>query len=247
MTLDLPPFHYPDALTTTAFCAIVALVMATLVAGVAFASARLEAPAGSPRRRALVASGLCVLWLALTPQVPVPVFGSTVAVFMGFFAVVMVTSLGFALSPVGRLLAAGIPLWVLVGFQGFRLPLELVLHAWYDQGTVPVHITYEGQNFDIVAASVALAGAAWLRYRPADRWVAWLATVVGFGLLLNVIRVALGASPVPVPWNMGAEPVLQLPAYAPFGWIMSVCIGGAFAGYVITVRALRSRPSPPPE
>lgn len=41
---------------------------------------------------------------------------------------IWVLALSVGLSAVGRRLAAGVPLAVLVGFQGFRLPLELMMH-----------------------------------------------------------------------------------------------------------------------
>ena len=240
MPIHLPPFQSPDALTTGVFVAIVALVLGCLVAGVAIASRRLGHPRESLRRRVLMAAALSIVWLGLTPQAPFGLFGVTVSAFMLLFTISNLSAVALGLSPVGRLLAAGLPLWALVGFQGFRLPLEIVLHAWYGQGTVPVHITWEGQNFDVIAALTALVAAVWLYRRPTARWVGWLATAIGLGLLLNVIRVAVGASPVGVPWNFGADPTLQLPAHSPFGWIVSVCIAGALAGHIVTLRALTS-------
>jgi hypothetical protein len=38
-------------------------------------------------------------------------------------------ALWLGLGPLGRRLAAGVPLAVLVGVQGFRLPLELLMHG----------------------------------------------------------------------------------------------------------------------
>jgi hypothetical protein len=36
------------------------------------------------------------------------------------------------------LLVRGVPLWALVGFQIFRLPLELLMHRAYVEGLLPV-------------------------------------------------------------------------------------------------------------
>jgi hypothetical protein len=58
-----------------------------------------------------------------------------------FFVPVVVIWTGLAISPVGRRLATTLPLAALVGFQAFRLPLELVLHAWAAQGTIPGTMT----------------------------------------------------------------------------------------------------------
>src|SRR3954451_7069896 len=82
--------------------------------------------------------------------------------------VVIVLSLALALriglSGTGGRLAAGVPLAVLVGVQGFRLPLELLMHRAYGEGLMPVQMSYSGRNFDIVTGSTALvlAAALWL-------------------------------------------------------------------------------------
>ena len=73
-----------------------------------------------------------------------------------FLLLMNAAALAFSLSPLGLSLATGLPLQALVGFQGFRLVLELVLHSWAEQGTIPTTMTWSGQNFDIVSGIVAL-------------------------------------------------------------------------------------------
>jgi hypothetical protein len=48
-----------------------------------------------------------------------------------------------------------VPLAVLVGVQGFRLPLELLMHRAYAEGLMPVQMSYSGRNFDIVTGTTA--------------------------------------------------------------------------------------------
>lgn len=76
-----------------------------------------------------------------------------------FFGGVLVVSVGAGLSPLGRRMADVVPLAALVAFQGFRLPLELVLHTWAGQGTIPATMTWTGQNWDVVTGAVALLAA----------------------------------------------------------------------------------------
>src|SRR5687767_11021109 len=68
-----------------------------------------------------------------------------------FFCLVFIVVIAAAASPFGGRLAAATPLPALVAFQGFRFPLELVLHAWADQGTIPGTMTWTGQNWDILS------------------------------------------------------------------------------------------------
>lgn len=151
---------------------------------------------------------------------------------MVMFAVLMV-SLGFALSPVGRRIAAGVPLAYLVLFQGFRLPLELVLHAWAGQGVIPGTMTWTGQNLDIVTGVLAIGFFPVVRKYPK---AAWIFNGIGTLLLVNVMRVAIMSSPLPFAWPV--EPSLQLAFHLPYALILPVCVGGALTGHVILTRAL---------
>ncbi|MDQ5981244.1 MAG: hypothetical protein QG602_4222 [Verrucomicrobiota bacterium] len=153
-----------------------------------------------------------------------------------FFGPILVFCAGFALSPVGGRLAATIPLAALVGFQGFRLPLELVLHSWFQQGVIPETMTWSGQNWDIISGIVALVCAP-LANR--QRWAARLANIVGFALLLNVMRVAVLSAPVPFGWNV--QPPLLLAFHLPYALIAPVCVGGALFGHIVLTRALWNR------
>lgn len=150
-----------------------------------------------------------------------------------FFGGVLVVSVGVALSPLGARFAEAVPLTALVAFQAFRLPLELVLHAWAQQGTIPGTMTWTGQNLDIVAGIVALGAAPFIARR---RGLAWGANVVGGLLLLNVIRVAVMSSPLPFGW--GQQPPLLLALHLPYALIGPVCVGGAFFGHIVLTRAL---------
>jgi hypothetical protein len=112
-----------------------------------------------------------------------------------------------------------------------------VLHNWAAQGTIPETMTWSGQNWDIVSGVVALAAAPWTgRHRA----LAWTANLVGAGLLLNVMRVAVMSPPVPFGW--GVTPPLLLAWYLPYALIGPVAVGGALAGHIILTRALRTRP-----
>ncbi len=150
-----------------------------------------------------------------------------------FFGSILLVSVGLGLSPVGARLATGVPLAALVGFQAFRLPLELVLHEWAAQGTIPGTMTWTGQNWDIVSGIVALVCAPLAgRYPVAARF----ANIVGFALLLNVMRVAIMSSPFPFGW--GQQPPLLLALHLPYALIGPVCVGGALLGHVVLTRRL---------
>ena len=153
-----------------------------------------------------------------------------------FFAPILLIGLGAGLSPFGGKLAAGVPLVALVGFQAFRLPLELVLHSWAAQGVVPGTMTWTGQNWDIISGITALVC---MPLAARHQIPARDANIVGLALLVNVMRVAILSSPVPFGW--GQQPPLLLALHLPYAFIGPVCVGGALFGHVVLTRALWKR------
>lgn len=228
-------FVYPSIASTAAFASIIGAVLAALIGGVYIANLRLGGPAA--RRTGYVAIGT-FSWLAFisgvvatgalqtSPMPSVPLFLLT----LNAAGVVL------ALSPVGTWLAQGLPIPALIAFQAFRLPLELVLHSWVEQGTIPATMTWTGQNLDIITGILALITAP---LAGKSRVVAWGFNFVGFALLLNVGRVAMMSSPLPFAW--GVTPPLELAFYLPFAWIVPVCVAGALAGHVILTRSLLTK------
>lgn len=225
-------FTYPSSASTLAFVGILAAVLAALTWGVYAAYRSLRA--------VLFFVGLSALWLGaqswlvasgLLPKLPL----NGLPVFIGSNLLIC---LGLALSPVGRTLAANLSLPLLVGFQCFRLPLEVVLHSWAAQGTIPETMTWTGQNWDIISGIAALLCAP-LCYR--SNVAARLANWIGGALLLNVMRVAILSSPLPFAWQ--TQPPLQLAFYLPYALIVPVCVGGALLGHVVLTRALWRQPA----
>jgi hypothetical protein len=228
-------FRAASLTSLLAFLAICEGVVAVFIWGV-WISARRESVSPAPRTL-LVAVGT-IIWLSAI----LLVVGSgwlegdqrRVLVFGG---VMNAVSLGIGLSPVGRWLSS-LPLVALVAFQGFRLPLELVLHSWAAQGVIPETMTWSGRNWDIVSGVLALVAAPFSRR---SRVVAWIANGVGLALLANVMRVAVMSSPVSFGWPV--LPKLELIFHVPYALIVPVCIGGALIGHIALTRALLRRGS----
>lgn len=129
-----------------------------------------------------------------------------------------------------------LPLTVLIGFQGFRLPLELILHRWATIGTVPETMTWTGQNFDVISAAVALVTAPLVSKWPC---LAWIPSIIGLGLLLNVMRVVVLSSPLPFSWQLHNQ--LQLIMYLPYALIVPLCVAPALIGHLVVVSYLLRR------
>jgi hypothetical protein len=236
----------PSTATTVAFSAIVLGIAAALVYGVRYTGlARGDAPS-RVRRQVVWTAAVVAAYLGLTAAVTAsgvlanPGPPPTIMLFMAGSNLVAVL---FAFSPLGRRFADHLPLAALVGFQAFRLPLELILHRWYAQGVLPVQMTYEGLNFDILSGIGGLLLAVWASKGRPPKWVAWLYNVMGLGLLVTVATIAMLSSPVPFR-QFHEGPTVLLGMYVPYSWIVPFCVAGALAGHLITFRHLVRRPSP---
>lgn len=226
------PWTEPSLPSTVAFLAVVFGVVALFLGAVAVASG----PAARTRNVGLAALGVAG-WMALQAAATPFTLGWIPVSLFAFFFATNGTVLALALSPLGRWLAAGVPLIALVAFPGFRFPLELVLHSWAEQGVIPVSMTWSGQNLDIVAGVFGPACALGMWAVPGRaRAFAWLGNTVCFAFLLNVMRVAMQSSPGPQ--RIFGDPPLLLAAHVPAVWIVSICVAGALLGHLVTFRKL---------
>lgn len=225
-------FVHPSTASTLGFLTVVIVILALLIVGV-FEGSRHTGE--NPRRRATQVSVILSIWVGtvsawmasgVVRDYPLPAFPL-------FFAGILSAGALFGASRFGAILSSGLPLWSLVGFQAFRLPLELVLHSWAQQGTVPETMTWTGQNLDIITGAASLVLAP---FAGRSRGLAWFVNVLGIALLINVGRVAMMSSPLPFAWDV--TPKLQLALYFPYSLIGSVCVAGAVTGHVVLTRAL---------
>ena len=96
-------------------------------------------------------------------------------------------ALFLAISRSGGKLASYFPIWLLTGFQVFRIGVELLIHRLWVDGLVPKLMTYEAGNVDIFIGITAPV-AAFLVTRP--KWgkaagIAW--NIIGILALANIV------------------------------------------------------------
>lgn len=152
-------------------------------------------------------------------------------------ALMFVIAIGLGLSGFGRRLALGLPLAALIGIQAFRFPLELLMHRAYQDGLMPVQMSFSGRNFDIVSGiTAALLGAALTRMRVPTWWLkAW--NLLGIVLLANVVIIAMLSAPTPLR-RFHNEPANVWITQAPYVWLPCVFVLVALFGHVVITRRL---------
>jgi hypothetical protein len=151
--------------------------------------------------------------------------------------------LGLGLSRVGESFARGLPLVWLVGAQGFRFPLELVMHQAAREGTMPHEMSFSGFNFDILTGFFALVlGVVGLR-GALSRELVWAWNLVGSALLFNIGVVAVLASPMLRVFGSEPAHVNRWVVFFPFVFLPGVLVAAAVFGHVVVFRALRRKAS----
>jgi hypothetical protein len=203
---------------------------------------------GLPLGRALIGVAVLAAWLAYDFALGALGFLGTahqgppgIALLAGPPSALILLVLG--VSPVGRALARGLPLALVIGLQTFRVGVELTLLSLAQAGLVPRVLTLGGGNVEILVGLTAPL-AAWAATRgAAGRRIALVWNVIGLASLVNVsVRAALTA---PGPLNLLHAEVPNLAmASVPFSYIPGFMAPLALLLHVLAFRALRGASAP---
>lgn len=149
--------------------------------------------------------------------------------------------LALSFSGWGRRLAWGTPVALQIGLQGFRFPLELVMHETAQLGLMPPQMSFSGYNFDILTGLSAIFLAIYVhRARVLPRRVILAWNSIGLSLLLVVMSVAILSAPTPLRMFHN-EPANTWIAHLPYVWLPAIMVSTAFVGHLLIFRRLLHR------
>jgi len=221
------------------FTALAIFIAACFVAAVYSSAIRAGLSRAVARRQASIAAIASTAWLAITAALASrgALHFSAPPTMMPLFPIIILSAIGVAFSPLGRRVAVSLPLAALVGFQSFRIVVELLMHRAYVEGLMPVQMSYSGRNFDIVTGVTAAIVALWLARggRSIRLVAAW--NTLGLALLANILVVALLSAPTPFRHFLN-EPANVWITRAPWIWLPAVFVWAAIAGQAIVYRRL---------
>jgi hypothetical protein len=218
----------------------IGLALGALFVYATWLTGRQLGPAARRRRTLGVAVGMTA-WLVVTGVLAasgvLARFDVRPPPFVITFVVTVLGTAALAWSPFGRRFAAELPFVALIGFQAFRLPLELVMHQAATAKIMPEVMTFTGYNFDIVTGVTALLLGlyAWLSKRPLPRPLIMVWNFMGQILLFVIVGVAFAATPVFRAFGDGQ--VNTFVAEFPYIWI-AVSVAAALFGHIVTLRKL---------
>lgn len=243
----------PSASLVILCVAITVALAVALPAARCYAGVRRQEPRAATRTATVrTALGLGA-WLALTGALA----GSgALAQFEPFPPRLMpLLAFGFVLTFVlvasrfGKRLAESLPLALIVGYQGFRIAVEIMLHRASVERVIGEQMTWSGLNFDVVSGLTGLALGLWLWRRgedqPTPRALLWAWNVLGLGLLLTIVSIAIMSFPGPLSRFDGPPNVWV--TTVPFVWLPTLMVTAALFGHLLLARRLlhEARPNRP--
>lgn len=169
---------------------------------------------------ALASIGWFADFSAFPPRAPLLLGGTIV-----LLALVSVSSPGKRL--------AELPIEWLIGFQSFRVLVEIAIHQAVVEGVAPVQLSWDGLNFDIVTGVSALVMMPLAKYCP--RWLLLAWNKMGLMLVLSVVVVAVLSLPTPIQM---LRPDNVWIAIFPFVWLPSILVFAALLGHIVLYRKL---------
>ncbi len=229
--------------TQGAFAALTLLCLALVLRGLWLALSAMEYPPGRRNRVVFFTAVGLAAWLACTaglsltglagdfssfppPVMPLvllpPLVAALVLTFSGRFGVVL----------------RHVPVQWLLCLQSFRVAVEVLLWALHGQGLLPVQMTFEGLNFDVLTGITAPLAAYLLTARPGWRrplLLGW--NLAGLALLATIVVISILSLPTPLRVFTN-EPANTIVTRFPFIWLPGFLVPLAYTLHFFALRKL---------
>ncbi len=144
----------------------------------------------------------------------------------------LVSILLFSRSGTARDLLMHVPASVLTTLQVFRIPVEVLLWALFIQHLLPIQMTFEGHNFDILSG--LLGGVVGLFFHK-NRLVVLVYNLIGLALLVNIVSTALLSMPTAFRVFM-QEPANTILLKFPFVFLPAFLVPLAYGLHFLSLR-----------
>lgn len=146
-----------------------------------------------------------------------------------------------AFSKTGTQLLQTVPSHWLVFMQSFRIVVELLLLFAFMSGKLPVQMTFEGRNFDVLTGVLALpVGYLIARKKNYSSKLIIAFNIIGIVLLLNILVIAVLSMPTSIRYFMN-EPSNTLVAQFPFILLPGVLVPIAYTMHIFSLRQLLAK------
>lgn len=147
--------------------------------------------------------------------------------------------LWLSVSTSARKVAQRMPVKILFGVQVFRVAVEIFLYQAYEQGKLPIEMTFVGRNFDILVGLTApLVALLSTKKVPKNLLIIW--NYWGMLILSVVVVHGIGSAPTPLQF-LHLNPSNEIIGYFPYVYLPAVLVLVAFALHILAIRHIKHR------
>lgn len=128
----------------------------------------------------------------------------------------------------------------LIYIQSFRILVEVLIWLLFVQKLLPIQMTFEGMNFDVLSGLLAPI-VAYFCFTQA-RWPKWVAiayNILGIILVFTIVTIAILSFPTPFRYFMN-EPANRIVAQFPFVWLPGILVTVAYSMHFFSLKQLLS-------
>jgi hypothetical protein len=116
--------------------------------------------------------------------------------------------------------------------------MEIVLWLTFVDNIIPIQMTFEGLNYDILVGLTAPVVACFcFTIKKWSRTVAIIWNFFGLALLLNIVVISVLSAPVPFRVFMN-EPANTFVAQLPFVWLPAFVVPVAYWMHILSLKQL---------
>jgi hypothetical protein len=149
----------------------------------------------------------------------------------------MITILAFTFSKAGKEILLRIPFENIIRIQAFRFFVELLLWALYLESQVPVQMTFEGRNFDVLSGFSAPIIAFLVTKGKISGMGLVIWNIACLGSLINILTTAILSMPTPLRVFMN-EPSNTIVTLFPVSWLPGLLVPLAYGLHFLSLRQL---------
>ena len=121
--------------------------------------------------------------------------------------------------------------------QSFRIFVEILLWMLFVQDLLPIQLTLEGRNFDIISGATAPVIALLLARNKVPWFVGLIWNIACLGLLVNIVTMAILSMPTPFRVFLN-DPANTIVATFPIVWLPGLLVPLAYGLHFYSLRQL---------
>lgn len=149
----------------------------------------------------------------------------------------MVVILFFVFGKKTQPMIANLWQYDLVALQSFRISVELLLWRLFVLNEMPIQMSFEGRNWDVLTGITAIFVAYFIKRRQMSKTVLIIWNLVGLGLLINIVSIAILSMPTPSRIFMN-EPSNTIVTQFPVSFLPAFLVPLAYGLHFLSLRKL---------